>query len=164
VSLSCENACTLIPSYLDGEVSEEQAGPLRQHLMACPACREVTKSETALGRWIVAGPPVAAPAGFASRIARAAFSGRAEPELPPQPEPSQPAERDGALYSFVLAATATAAAALFALSIGLQRASLPSESGLDAAPELDTLLREIELENRQLEEGGAATDSWGRGQ
>ncbi len=73
MSLNCKNTRTLIPSYLDGEVSEAQAAPLRGHLLSCPACRELAKSETALQRWFAAPAAHQATPGFSARVAQAAF-------------------------------------------------------------------------------------------
>ena len=91
MSLTCDNARSLIPSYLYGEVSEAQAAPLRAHLLGCPGCREVAKSETALQRWFVAPAAHTPSAGFAARVAQAAFQGAeasAEPagEILPHPK------------------------------------------------------------------------------
>ena len=68
--MNCTDAKPLIPSYLDGELTEPQAGPLRQHLLDCADCRARTQSEKALTGWFVEGPPVEVPAGFATRVAR----------------------------------------------------------------------------------------------
>ena len=74
MKMPCENARSLVPSYLDGELSEEQAAPLREHLYACRECREQTKQEKSLKAWFV-DEEVAIPAGFAGEIARRAFAG-----------------------------------------------------------------------------------------
>ena len=73
---TCDDARALVPSYLDGELSEAQASPLRAHLLDCPACRGVAKEGKALRRWFEFEPaPVSVPAGFAARVARRAFAG-----------------------------------------------------------------------------------------
>jgi anti-sigma factor RsiW len=129
VKIACEAARALVPSYLDGELSEAQASPLRAHLLDCPACRETAKEGKALSRWFVAeSEVVTVPAGFAARVARRAFAG--DPGLlVPEPPPLAPRR---ALLPFLLAATAVAAAALLALALALKRESLPRASGLDA--------------------------------
>ena len=52
MSLDCRNALPLVPLFVDGELSEAQAAPLRQHLMECPGCRAAASEEKALKRWI----------------------------------------------------------------------------------------------------------------
>ncbi|TAJ16410.1 MAG: zf-HC2 domain-containing protein, partial [Planctomycetota bacterium] len=66
--LGCAAALELVPGYLDEELSEEQAAPLRRHLLACHACREHAQAERALHRWFVPSAPVAVPEGFAARV------------------------------------------------------------------------------------------------
>jgi anti-sigma factor RsiW len=129
VKFSCDAARALVPPYLDGELSEAQASPLRAHLLDCPACRETAKEGKALERWFVAEPAgVTVPSGFAARVARRAFAG--DPGLlVPEPPPVAPRRT---LLPFLLAASAIAAAALLVLALALQRESLPRASGLDA--------------------------------
>ncbi len=130
--MSCQNALSLVPSYLDGELSEEQAAPLRAHLLDCPGCREAVKRDGALKRWFAEGldERVEVPDGFAARVARRAFAG--DPGvLVPQPA-AQPVPSAGVLLPFVLKLAAVAAGLLFVFSIGIRMTSLPSGSGLDA--------------------------------
>jgi anti-sigma factor RsiW len=129
VKITCDAARPLVPPYLDGELSEAQASPLRAHLLDCPPCRETAKEGKALERWFVDEPlAVAAPAGFAARVARRAFAG--DPGLL-VPEPPALARRRP-LLSFLLVASAVAAAALLVLALALKRQSLPGADGLDA--------------------------------
>lgn len=128
MKITCDAARLLVPPYLDGELSEAQASPLRAHLLDCPACREGAKAGKALARWFVPEAPPAVPAGFAARVARRAFAG--DPGLL-VPEPP-PVARPRPLLPFLLAASAVAAAVLLGLAIALQRQSLPRESALDA--------------------------------
>jgi len=128
VKITCDAARPLVPSYLDGELSEVQASPLRAHLLDCPACREDAKQGKALARWFVPEAASAVPAGFAARVARRAFAG--DPGLL-VPEPP-PVARVRPLLPFLLVASAVAAAVLLGLAIALQRQSLPQESALDA--------------------------------
>ena len=147
MKISCDAARPLVPPYLDGELSEVQASPLRAHLLDCPSCREGAKEGKALARWFVAEPgAVAIPAGFAARVARRAFAG--DPGLL-VPEPPPVAARRP-LLPFLLVATAVAAAALLALALALQRESLPRAAGLDAR---ETPPPWLEAESRTVETG-----------
>ena len=131
MKISCDAAVPLVPSYLDGELSEAQASPLRAHLLDCPACREVAKEGKSLQRWFEAEPePIAVPAGFAARVARRAFAG--DPGLLVPEPPAIRARRP--LLPFLLVATAAAAAILFVLAVAIQRESLPRSNKLDALP------------------------------
>jgi anti-sigma factor RsiW len=126
---TCDDARALVPSYLDGELSEAQASPLRAHLLDCRACREVAKEGKALQRWFAFEPAaVPVPAGFAARVARRALAG--DPGLL-VPEP--PAVRTrGTLLPFLLLATAVAAALLLVLAVAIRNESLPRSNRLDA--------------------------------
>jgi anti-sigma factor RsiW len=129
VNITCDNARPLVPSYLDGELSEAQASPLRTHLMACPSCREVAKEGKALSRWFEVQPqPVSVPVGFAARVARRAFAGDLG-LLMPEP-PAIRARRP--LLPFLLVATAMAAAVLLVLAVAIQRENLPQANSLEA--------------------------------
>ena len=132
MKISCEDARPLVPSYLDGELTEGQASPLRMHLLDCPACRESAKQGKTLQRWFEVDPkPVSIPPGFAARVARRAFAG--DPGvLVPEPPAVRPRR---ALLPFLLVATAVAAALLFVLAVAIQRQSLPNDKGLDARDE-----------------------------
>jgi anti-sigma factor RsiW len=131
VKTTCDDARVLVPSDLDGELSEAQASPLRAHLLACPACREVAKEGKTLKRWFAAPPErVRVPDGFAARIARRAFAG--DPGLL-VPEPAGSA-RQRPLLPFLLLATAGAAAILLVLAVAIQRESLPQSNRLEAQP------------------------------
>jgi anti-sigma factor RsiW len=126
---TCDDARLLVPSYLDGELSEAQASPLRAHLLDCPACREEAKQGKALKRWFVPDPtPIDVPAGFAARVARRALAG--DPGLlvpePPAPRGARP------ILPFLLVATAVAAAVLLVLALAIQRESLPRSNRLEA--------------------------------
>jgi anti-sigma factor RsiW len=134
-TITCQGARSLISSYLDGEVSEVQAAPLRGHLLSCFACREIAKEGTALSRWF---HPLAeedrlagrAPAGFAARVARRALAG--DPGLLIPQRTGAPSDRRH--LSFVLWLCAAAAAVLFVLAIALQRGTLPRGDQLEASP------------------------------
>jgi len=131
VKFNCQQARPLVTSYLDGELSSEQAGPLREHLFDCRGCREVAKEAKVLGRWFVdteEGPAV--PEGFAARVARRAFAGDPGTLQPRDPEPAA----RGELLPFLLKASALAAGVLLVLAIGIQRRGLPSGDDLRAEP------------------------------
>lgn len=153
--MECTNARGLIPSYLDGELSEAQAGPLRKHLLGCQTCRGEAQGEKNLKRWFAAEPPVAVPRDFAARVARRAFAGDTG-EAPARTAVAAvaavaPSGGEGRLLTFVLRATAVAAALLFALSIAIGNLDLPSGARLmaDTAPErnLERALEELERLN-----------------
>lgn len=135
MKMPCENARSLVPSYLDGELSEEQAVPLREHLYACRDCREVAKQEKNLKAWFV-DQEVVIPPGFAGEVARRAFAG-ARPALEGVAgaithveEPGR--ERAGTLLPFVLKLSTLAAGVLLTFAVAIQRQSLPAGDGLDA--------------------------------
>jgi anti-sigma factor RsiW len=127
MNITCDHARPLVPGYLDGELSEAQASPLRAHLLDCPACRESAKQEKSLKRWFEPEPAPAVPSGFAARVARRAFAG--DPGLL---VPESPRVRARPLLPFLLVASAVAAAALLLLALALQRESLPRAGGLEA--------------------------------
>jgi anti-sigma factor RsiW len=151
--MECQQSQSLIPSYLDGELSEAQAAPLRRHLLDCQPCRAGAQSEKNLKRWFSASIPVSVPRGFAARIARRAFAGdTGEPPVELVPvvaasfgavlgsSPRPTSERDvrrGAsedqLLRFILQVTAAAALVVIALSVALRSLSLPSGTSLRAA-------------------------------
>ncbi len=146
VKLNCDNAGTLVPSYLDGELSEEQASPLRRHLLECPACREVAKDAKNLKQWFVADPAPDVPSGFAARVARRAFAGD-----PGVLEP-QVAESEATILPFVLKVTAAAAAVLLVFALAIQVPDRPNSSELQA-DDMNGYMNDIlELEEPPLEE------------
>lgn len=128
MNITCDKARPLVPNYLDGELSEVQASPLRAHLLDCPSCREVAKEGKALTRWFEPHEAPAVPHGFAARVARRAFAG--DPGLL-VPEPPAVRQRKP-LLPFLLVASAVAAALLFVLAVAIQRESLPQTNRLDA--------------------------------
>ena len=74
---ACHDYQDLVPGYVDGELSEEQAAPLRQHLLSCRVCRNAAQDLNKLTKWFPKPPAVAIPEGFAARVAAAAFTGAA---------------------------------------------------------------------------------------
>lgn len=150
MKISCDNASALVPSYLDGELSEEQAGPLRAHLFDCPACREAAKQGKAVKRWFSEAQDaseVRVPRGFAARVAKLAFAGVAAGVLQPvarrseggRPGSAAPITLLGSkrgeqapILPFVLKLSSLAAAVLFVFALAIQRQALPEGSDLDA--------------------------------
>ena len=138
---TCENARSLVSSYLDGELSEEQAGPLRTHLFDCPACRAAAQDERNLKAWFPSEPAEStgalAPAGFAARVAQAAFASaqgppsEADVELVPQPARGS-VPREATILPFVLKLSAAAAGLLFVFAFLIRDHALPGGDSLDA--------------------------------
>lgn len=142
--MNCRDAKPLVPVYLDGELTEAQAAPLRQHLMSCTNCRAAAQRGTAFKGWFVDDGPVEIPAGFAARVARRAFAGDTgdireltlAPHAPGIPGLEHPvpeaAEASGRVLNFVLQLTAIAAAVLVALAIGMRSVGMPQTADLQA--------------------------------
>jgi predicted anti-sigma-YlaC factor YlaD len=149
--MECQNARSMIPSYCDGELSQAQAGPLRQHLLDCQPCRGSAQDLKNLRRWFAAPAVVAAvPEGFAARVARRAFQGDTG-ELVAESVAATPEQDGGRLLRFVLACTAVAAALLLVLAIGVRGIGLPHGDRIVAqppAPSLDRALEELDRLNR----------------
>jgi hypothetical protein len=141
--MRCDEALALIPSYLDGELKESQAAPLRRHLLDCQPCRGGAQGEKNVKRWFPAAHAAAIPQGFAARVARHAFAGdTGEPEIEIVPAASPaatvfarvaPRSQEDPVLRFVLQATAAAALVVIALSVALRSQSLPSGTSLRAA-------------------------------
>ena len=129
MNMPCANARSLVASFLDGELSEEQSTRLRGHLLDCPECREAAKVEQTTKRWfreaVLETPEI--PGGFAARVARRAFAGD-----PGMSAANEAQSGRGELLPFVLKLSAVAAATLFAFSILIQRQSLPASGEMDA--------------------------------
>ena len=147
--MQCDDVLPLIAGYLDGELSEAQSAPVRQHLLACPACRQVTQDQKALKSWFQPTAPVAAPEGFAARVARRAFQGDSG-LLVPQAAPSAPTEEAGTLLRFAMNVTAVAAAALLVLSFTIQFGKQPASSTLRAdSTNLERALQSLDRLNQE---------------
>jgi hypothetical protein len=167
IQMRCEDALPLVPTYLDGEVSEAQAAPLRQHLLACAACRGSAQEQKTLHRWFepCAAAAVSVPAGFSARVARRAFAG----DTGERPAVATAADEErGRLLRFVLQATAVAAALMLALAIALRSEELPPGDDLRAedrvAPKVEDVIEKLERLNAddaraRLEETPAGTDA-----
>jgi anti-sigma factor RsiW len=144
--MRCDEALALIPSYLDGELTESQAAPLRRHLLDCQPCRAGAQGDKNLKRWFQDDLRAAIPQGFAARVARRAFAGdTGEPEIEITPVTAtaaaihrpaistKGAAKEDPLLRFVLQVTAAAALVVFALSLALRSQTLPAGSSLRAA-------------------------------
>ena len=134
MTMDCKAASALIAGYMDGELSEAQASPLRQHLMECGSCRALMQDSKSLKGWFVSPAPVAIPPGFAARVARRAFAGDRGREWARDGraarEPGLPIEGEEHLRSFVLGLTALAAGLLLAVSLLLGAMQRPQTGDL----------------------------------
>jgi anti-sigma factor RsiW len=134
--MKCQDARTLIGSYVDGELSNEQGAPLREHLLGCPGCRELAKQGKALERWFATPDPVAVPAGFAAHVARRAVAGDRGSELADEDLRDAVivpmAARSGAILPFLLKVATVAALLLLCLALAIQKSSLPATDRLQA--------------------------------
>jgi anti-sigma factor RsiW len=141
--MKCNQAEPLIPSYLDGELSEAQAGPLRKHLLDCQPCRGTAQSGKNLKRWFVPEQGTAVPRDFASRVARRAFAGDRGERFSDVPSIAIAAQRgEDPNLRFVLQLTSLAAAVVIFLSLAIGSLKLPSGSKLEADS-----TREMKLEH-----------------
>lgn len=160
MTIQCQDALPLVPAYLDGELSEAQAGPLRKHLLSCHPCRSSVQDGKSLKRWFAAavGEPVVVPTGFAARVARRAMAGDtgehtvSAPRRDSAPEreltiSANAPQREGRLLQFVLVLTAVAAAALLALAVALRHEGLPGTSRLEA----DETTKPVEMIMQELD-------------
>ena len=145
----CENSNLLIPGYLDGELSEEQAAPLRRHLLECMSCRDIAQDEQAMKRWFVAEKAPVAPPGFAARIARRAFAGDTGEVNHGAPVATAVAASEEPQFQFVLRMTAIAAAVLFCFALAIRTESLPSSADLSATENYPEVLRNLERLNAE---------------
>jgi len=152
---TCNDARPLVMSYLDGELSEAQAAPLRKHLLECQPCRASAQDQKNLKRWFQPGEPVAIPKDFAARVARRAFQGdRGErvdaapaEHTPPALAPARP--NDTRTLRFVYALTAIAAGIVFCLAVAVRGLQLPSSDGMKAGEPRQPIEKTVE-ELRQL--------------
>lgn len=168
--MNCRDARPLVPVYLDGELTEAQAAPLRQHLMSCTGCRGAAQRGTALKGWFVDEGPVEVPAGFAARVARRAFAGDVGELAPSAVETPgrsghalaavESSEASAGVMSFVLQLTSIAAAVLVALAIGMRSVGMPATDDLHADDfVLDVALERLDALNAaELAADGASAE------
>ena len=160
MSMKCESAAPLVPIYMDGELTEARAAPLRRHLLECHACRSLAQAETALKGWFVesSAGSIEVPPGFAARVARRAFAGDEGlvdatigqgDDAPMVLTPVHAGERP--MLQFLLQVTAVAAALLIALTIGMHRGRVPEIDSLQASDEgtLEQVLERLDSLNRR---------------
>lgn len=145
----CKDCLRLIPGFLDGELSEAQSAPLRQHLMDCPECRNAASGEKAFKRWFASeAQPMEVPAGFAARVARRAFAG----DTGEAPVAASGADRETPILRFVLRATAAAAVLLLVLSAWVRSVQLPDGNlHAESVPSRDAIIRQLEARKRAAE-------------
>jgi anti-sigma factor RsiW len=160
-TMECQDARRWIQGYLDSELQEEQAAPLRKHLLDCQACRVSLQAEKNIKRWFVQPKSVAVPRDFAARVARRAFAGDRGERF------SEPAlVGGGAVLSFdtarteqrslrfVLTLTAAAAVVLMMLAFSIRGLNLPSGTNMKAD---DTRTKSTEEVIRELDELNRST-------
>ena len=157
----CAQARPLVAPYLDGELSEALAGPLRRHLMDCPACRAEAQAGRSLKRWFAAEPAMAVPGGFAARVARRAFAGDTGERGAESDEGWAPvaAAEQGALLGFVLRLTAAAALLLIGLSVSSRLQQLPPGDRLRAQEptrSTEEILRRLDELDRKADKDPSA--------
>jgi anti-sigma factor RsiW len=163
--MKCPKARGIVPRYLDDELPEAQAAPLRTHLLSCPSCRRAAQEGKSLKAWFAFPPAVQVPDGFAARVARLARAGEGRHVPVPIPNPAfasgptaivaDPEER---VRSFVLTAVAVAALVLLALAIGLRRLDMPGTGRLSA----DSGSMERSLEALKAQNAREATEEEAR--
>lgn len=155
----CKECLRLIPGYLDGELSEAQSAPLRQHLIDCPECRKAASGEKAFERWFAGeGPEVTVPDGFAARVARRAFAG----DIGERSAATVGAEAETPILRFVLRATAVAAVLLLLLTAwmrSVQRAEGPVQATTTPSRPLEVILRDLRERQLRLQESAAKTEA-----
>lgn len=172
--LSCDTTRPLIPRYLDGELAEPEAGPLRRHLLSCQGCRTTTQGEKAQRRWFEAEAEVTVPQGFAARVTQLAFAGAQPGTVQPQPEavelgsgalgpvsgpPAADEPREERILPFVLRLTAAAAVLLIVLSGLMREFQVATVDDLSADPETVPTLEELDVLLEQLNEEASETQS-----
>lgn len=157
--MHCEDALAQIDSYVDEQLNESQAAPLRRHLIECSSCRLAAQEAEALKSWFVDPEalvgPAEAPEGFAERITELAFG----PQVQKGPRSLQPAlagagHGDHAvneLSGFVLNLVAAAAVVLLLLAFGIKRSSLPEVEHLNA--DSSSMTQSLEALDALNEEG-----------
>lgn len=173
-NMNCQDASQLVPSYLDEELSEAQAAPLRSHLMSCPPCRAEIQELKSIRAWFVPPAEVAVPEGFAARVARRAFAGDRGVEVPDLDSTTASefalgstsgsdhgktsTGEPGRVLSFAMQLSAIAAAAAILLSIAVFSESVPNRPlQADVAPEDGRQLDELLDQLREDRDGQAVT-------
>jgi len=162
--MDCDRSKSLLAAYVDGELAEALAGPLRKHLMECGACRTAASEAKALASWFVPTAPIAVPAGFAARVAaRAAAQASAGAQalggggFVLRPAPRGPrADNPAGTARFAMAVAGLAAAVLVGLSLLL--ASGGGHQGFEERGGLRADEQSLEAELKRLEELNRAAE------
>lgn len=150
--MECHDARLLILPYLDGELSEAQAAPLRQHLLECASCRAEAQADKALDAWFVPTAEVSVPEDFAARVARRAVAGDRGGRFDAGADRER-FEGGGRILPFLVNATAVAALLLFLVSIAVRFQAGPEGEALQAdSSSLGEALEELDALNRAEEE------------
>ncbi len=142
---TCNDARPMIPSYLDGELTEAQAAPLRKHLLECQPCRASAQDQKNVTRWFQvaksAEAAVPVPRDFAARVARRAFQGDSGTLTSAPALPTVVKERSEARHlRLVLTLTAAAAAVVLIVSMAIRQMTLPSSQDLRADDKKDVVV------------------------
>ncbi len=169
--MECDRSRALVPVYLDGELSEELAAPLRRHLMECGPCRAAVAEAKSLSSWFVPGPEVAVPSGFAARVTERAFGGATAGATPPWRlvgggaherdvlVPHRSAGGSERITRFAMSLAAAAAAVLVGFTLllaGIEQRGV-GDGTLRATDSVETTLQKLEaLNRRDSEDKGAA--------
>jgi hypothetical protein len=163
----CIETRPMIMSYLDGQLSEAQAAPLRKHLLECQPCRGSAQDQKNLSRWFAASrsePPAAIPRDFAARVARRAFQGDRGTLTADEAWRARPAH-DSRHLRLVMALTAAAAVLVMILSVAIRRSMLPDGTQLQADDRNDVVLPLDEavrrLDQLNAEDASRAADGAG---
>lgn len=185
MEMTCQDARPLVGAYLDGELSETRAGLLRKHLLDCHPCRTGAQDGRNLKRWfsaarehqqalsqrVTAGAAlVGVPSGFAARVARRAFAGDVG-QVDVVPGPSELLDftlprrsREVASLSFVLTATAIAAAVALLFAVGLRLQGRSTGSSMSADDRAPVPVRQVVEELERLNAADSASSAGAVGQ
>lgn len=149
--MECDRSRALVSVYLDGELGEELASPLRRHLMECAECRAHAAEAKAMSSWFVPAPAMAVPAGFAARVTARAFAGEARAGDPGVLVPASPRAIGDRSLRFAMSLTAAAAALLLGLTLLIASADGPGlqGEGLHAVPNVEDVLKQLDTLNGQ---------------
>ena len=103
----CKAIRPLLQRFSDGELSSEEANPVRAHLMDCLDCRSIVGEVYSLRKFFHDDSPVNIPEGFSSKVAAKAFLA------------SSIQREDASLLPFVRKLAALAAGGLLILGLSL---------------------------------------------
>ncbi len=67
-NLDCANIINLIPLYIDNELTEEESRTVREHIAACPRCRQECEMMQSIVRKTKNLPRMDVPEGFHARL------------------------------------------------------------------------------------------------